>query len=274
MLSAQTTVAKADTVKSETSKPKKPKKVKPKIAPPGTVMLNDSVYIDVNPVKNIDYKEFVAFLSVSYSKVVRDSLDNLPMYGVDYEAFRKFMRLNGKDDELLARMMIRLDQKLSWAMSMQEYTSHPKYGENPVIFISINQALEFALWRTRMVMFMWSVQCEDEKERSKYYTKIRYRLPTPDEWDAAMDLFAKNVILNKAIFPYNEACTLPAVPQKGRNKFWYVPGNVAEMTSVENIAVGISWKDTDTTGNYKKRVDYFAPRDWLGFRCVCEIVEY
>lgn len=269
----------------ETSAPEKKPKVKetkekqlpvrkPKIAPPGTVMLHDSLYIDVNPIKNIDYREFINFLSVTYSKQVRDSLDRLPLWGINYENFKQFMRLAGKDPELYARMRIRLDQLLSWAQSLDEYLNSPVFNDNPVICVSYNQAMEYALWRTRVVMLKWAIDCKNAKQRSKYYTRIRYRLPTPEEWDLAMNKFKDFVILNKAIFPYNIACTYPAVPQKGRLRFYYVPGNVAEMTLKENLAVGISWIDKDTTANYKKRVEYFAPRDWLGFRCVCEIVEY
>lgn len=247
---------------------------KPKIAPPGTVMLNDSLYIDVNPLKNIDYREFVSFLAITYSKEVRDSLDRLPLWGVDTEGFRKFMRLAGKDLELLGRMKIRLDQMLSWAQSLEEYLNSPVFNDNPVVCVSFNQAVEYTRWRTRIVMLKYAIDCQNNKQRLKYYTKIRYRLPTPEEWNLAMDKFSGFVILNKAIFPHNIACTYPAVPQKGKLQFYYVPGNVSELTEKENVAVGISWWDKDTTANYKKKVEYFAPRDWLGFRCVCEIVEY
>jgi len=247
---------------------------KPKIAPPGMVRLKENLYIDVNPIKNIDYREFLSFLGVTYSRAVRDSLDNLPMWGIDFEGFRQFMRLAGNDKEMLARSRIRLDQRLSWAQNLEEYLNNPTYNNNPVVCVSYNQAREYAAWRTRIVMLKWAVDSKNEKQRSKYYTRIQYRLPTPEEWDEAMKIFAGNVILNKAIFPHNVACTFPAVPQKRKPQFYYVPGNVAELTSIENLAVGISWKDNDTTDDYTKRVEYFAPRDWLGFRCVCEIIEY
>ena len=45
------------------------------------------------------------------------------------------------------------------------------------------------------------------------------------------------------------------------------------MTSIENLAIGISWIDNDTIIDTKKRVQYLGARDWLGFRCICEIVE-
>ncbi len=276
----KTQESKPDKKSEKAEKPEKTPKVKdepgrkPKIAPPGTVRLNDSVYIDVNPIKNIDYREFISFLNSSYSKTVRDSMDNIPLYGIDVEEFRKFMRLGGKDTELLTRMRIRLDQILSWAMNLEEYLNNPKYNDYPVVFVSYNQANEYAMWRTRIVMFLWAVEAKNEKQREKYYTKVRYRLPTIEEWEEAMNKFGKNTITNKAVFPHTIACTFPAVPQKRKLDFYYIPGNVAEMTSVENVAVGLSWRDMDDSGDYTKRIDYFGPRDWLGFRCVCEIVEY
>lgn len=263
-------------VKKEKS-PKKEKgapAIQPKTAPPGTVRLNDSVYIDVNPVSNIDYREYVSFLSITYSKEVRDSMDRMPMWGVNYDEFRRFMRNSGNDREMLGRARIRLDQTLAWAQSLEEYLQSPTFNNNPVICLSYSQALQYAEWRTRIVMFRWAVESRDEKQRAKYYTKIRYRLPTPEEWDEAMEKYSQNVILNKAVFPHNIACTMPAVPQKRKSEFYYVPGNIAEMTGIEKLAVGISWRDQDTTADYTKRVEYFGPRDWLGFRCVCEIVEY
>lgn len=248
--------------------------LKPKIPPPGTVRLNDSVYIDVSPITNAEYREFFHFLLATYSKQVRDSLDNLPKWGVDLENFKKFLKSAGNDKELAWLMRIRRDQILSWLQSIDEYLDSPVFRDNPVIYISYLQANEYALWRTRMVMLNWASKSKNEKQRAKYYTRIQYRLPTPEEWDEAMDKFSENVILNKSIFPYNIACTLPIIGQKRKMDFYYVPGNVSEMTSIENLAVGISWKDSDTIIDYTKRIEYFAPRDWLGFRCVCEIIEY
>jgi len=246
---------------------------KSKGIPPGTIKLNDTLFIDVNPVTNIAYREFVSFLEISYSQVVRDSLKNIPYYGLNYEQFKIFMRRSGNDADLHSRMQIRTNQKLSWAMSMDEYINSPTYNYNPVVFVSYSQANEFCKWRTDVVHLKYTIDSKNEKQRQKYYTKIKYRLPTPDEWDLAMNKFSENIISNKEIFPYNKACTYPIVPQGRKSQFIYVPGNIAEMTSIENLAIGISWIDNDTIIDTKKRVQYLGARDWLGFRCICEIVE-
>ncbi len=246
---------------------------KSKGIPPGTIKLNDTLFIDVNPVTNIAYREFVSFLEISYSQVVRDSLKNIPYYGLNYEQFKIFMRRSGNDADFHSRMQIRTNQKLSWAMSMDEYINSPTYNYNPVVFVSYSQANEFCKWRTDVVHLKYTIDSKNEKQRQKYYTKIKYRLPTPDEWDLAMNKFSENIISNKEIFPYNKACTYSIVPQGRKSQFIYVPGNIAEMTSIENLAVGISWIDNDTIIDTKKRVQYLGARDWLGFRCICEIVE-
>lgn len=243
--------------------------------PPGTVWLRDSVFIDVNPVKNIDYRQFVMFLSTSYSKAVRDSLDSIPVFGIAMEEFRRFMRLGGSDNELYEKMKIRVDMKLSWSMKMEEYLNSPTYRDYPVVNVSYNQALMYAQWRTHMTLLYYSAGCKNEKQRSKYYKRLRYRLPTIEEWRYAIQKFKSGIYTNKAIFGKDRACTFPAIPQSpSKLKFSYIPNNVAEMTSSEKTAIGVSWKDSDTITQYGRTMEYWGPRDWLGFRCVCEISEY
>lgn len=259
---------------AETYKKEKPP-FKPKQNPPGTVWLRDSVFIDVNPVKCIDYKEFLAFLKVAYNKELRDSLKNIPSYAIDIESFRSYMRLCGPDKALYKKMSIPADMKLSWNMTMDEYLNSPTYKNFPIVNVSYTQALTYCEWRTDMVMLYYACDSKNEKERNKkYYKKIRYRLPTVEEWDYAMHKFEKYIFTNYHVYAGEKCATYEAIPQKKKLEFTYIPHNVAEFSMTENIALGISWRDNDTTKNYNKTVKYFRPSDWLGFRCVCEIVEY
>lgn len=255
--------------------PKKEKlPFKPKVAPPGTVWLRDSVFIDVSPVKNVDYKEFESFLQIAYNKELRDSLKNIPPYGIDMNNFQSYMRLCGPDKQMAMKMKVPLDARLSWAMNMNEYYNSPDFSNYPVLYISYIQAQAYCEWRTDMVMLLFSVYSKNEKQRAKFYTKIRYRLPTIEEWEYAMEKFKDKVFNKMSVYAGERCATIEAVPQKKHLEFVYVPYNVAEMTIVDKVAVGLSWRDTDTTDNYSKTVSYAGPRDWLGFRCVCEIVEY
>ena len=247
---------------------------KPKINPPGTVWLRDSLFIDVAPVKNVDYKEFESFVQIAYSKELRDSMKKMPAYGIDINNFQSYMRLCGPDKQMAVKMKAPINAKLSWAMNMNEYYNSPHFRNYPVLYISYIQAQAFCDWRTDMVMLLFAASSKNEKQRAKFYTKVRYRLPTIEEWEYAMEKFKDNVYTNLSVYAGEQCATIEAVPQKKKLEFVYIPHNVAEMTSTEKTAVGISWCDTDTTDNYSKTVSYAGPRDWLGFRCVCEIVEY
>ena len=97
----------------------------------------------MNPVTNIAYREFVSFLEISYSQVVRDSLKNIPYYGLNYEQFKIFMRRSGNDADLHSRMQIRTNQKLSWAMSMDEYINSPTYNYNLVVLLVTVRQMSF-----------------------------------------------------------------------------------------------------------------------------------
>lgn len=247
---------------------------KPKVNPPGTVWLRDSLFIDVSPVKNLDYKEFESFVQIAYSKELRDSMKNLPLFGVDMNRFQSYMRLCGPDKQMAAKMKVPLDAKLSWSMNMNEYYNSPDFRDYPVVYLSFIQAAAFCEWRTDMTMLLFSVSSKNEKQRAKYYTKVRYRLPTIEEWEYAMEKFRENIYTNYSVYAGERCATIEAVPQKRNLEFVYIPHNISEMSATEKTAVGISWRDNDTTDNYSKTVSYAGPRDWLGFRCVCEIVEY
>ncbi len=245
-----------------------------KLSPPGTVWLRDSVFIDVAPVSNMDYREFQAFVQICYSKELRDSLKNLPLFGIDMNSFQSYMRLCGPDKLMAQKMKVPLDAPLSWNMTMNEYYNSPNYNKFPVVLLSYIQAAAYCDWRTDMTMLLFAGSSKDEKYRSKFYKKVKYRLPTIDEWSYAMEKFKANVFTNYWVYAGEKTATIEAFPQKKNLQFVYVPHNVAEMSIVEKTALGISWRDTDTTDNYAKTVSYSGPRDWLGFRCVCEILEY
>lgn len=264
------------TINDETEILKKDKPdFKQKSAPPGTVWLRDSVFIDVNPVTNLDYRSFIGFLKDTYSKSVRDSLKNLPAYGVRNESFKSYMRLEGPDEELRTLVEIPSTMTLGWNMEMNEYLNSNSFSNYPVVNVSYKQANLYSEWRTDVTMLYYSCASKDEKDRDRrYYKKIRYRLPTVDEWQYAIEKFGKNIFTNYASFAGERCATYSAIPQKKNIDFFYIPRNVAEMSSQEKTALGMSWRDTDTTQNYTKVVNYKIPGDYIGFRCVCEIVEY
>lgn len=247
---------------------------KAKVAPPGTIWLKDSIYIDLAPTRNIDYKEFESFVQITYNKVLRDSLKNIPYFGIDMEEFKKFMRGCKPDKALASKVKIPMNAKLGWSMNISEYYNSSVYAGYPIIYVSMSQAIEYCNWRTDITMLVYSAQSKNEKERSKFYKKIRYRLPKIEEMEYALEKFKDNIQTDLSMYAGDICATMPAPRQKKKKKFIYIPYNVSEITSTESTAIGFSWRDTDTTKNYSKTVKYSRPQDWLSFRCVCEIIEY
>ena len=246
-----------------------------KKAPPGTVWLKDSLYIDVEPVTNAAYRDFLRFIETGYSPKTKDTLYKIPSYGVDLQGIFKYMKKVGVDKTYLKQMTPPREVRLSWKMQLSDYFENPLYDRFPVVFVTYKMAKEFCEWRTLITMLNYASLSKNPKQRSKYYTKIRYRLPTVDEMTYALTKFKDNIYANYKIFADIETFTMPAYPQKKKKlEFVYFPRNVAEYTTQENVAFGLSWFDRDTTETYIKTVTYSRPSDWLGFRCVCEIVKY
>jgi len=63
--------------------------------PPGTVWLKDSLYIDVEPVTNAAYRDFLRFIEAGYSPKTKDTLYKIPSYGVDLQGIFKYMKKVG-----------------------------------------------------------------------------------------------------------------------------------------------------------------------------------
>ncbi|MCX7697415.1 MAG: SUMF1/EgtB/PvdO family nonheme iron enzyme [Bacteroidales bacterium] len=248
---------------------------KAKEDPPGTVWLRDSLYIDVAPVSNADYRNFLRFVQAAYSQKVKDTLRKIPSYGINIDKFMDYLKLMGPDKNFIKLMSIPLDIRLSWKMTMNQYFNSSLYDTYPVVFVTYSQAKEYCEWKTYMVMLSYAARSKNQRQRSKYYTQIKYRLPTVEEMSYALTKFKDNIFARYEVFADLETFTVPAYPQKKRRlEFVYFPRNVAEMTVEENIAFGLSWFDRDTTETYIKVVEYSRPSDWIGFRCVCEIVKY
>jgi len=246
-----------------------------KEAPPGTIKLSENLYIDKSPVSNASYMEFLSFVKRSYSQNIRDTLKNFPLYGITHEEFEYYIKQNATDDGLYDKMSIPENMHISWDMNQFEYLHHPYYEKHPVVNITPTQVKTFCEWRTDMVMLFYAVNSKDKEKRTKYYTKIKYRLPTKEEWILAMKTFSDDWIYDKLLFEHDKTCTYPPLDdRKHKNKFQYVPGNVAEMINEKDVAMGVSWYDKDTSANFYKTIKYTMPHDYLGFRCICEIVEY
>ena len=235
--------------------------------PPGTLWLTGNKYIDNTEVRNIDWKEYLSFLENKFGK--------------DSKEFKAAM-----PDTLLWAT----DTVNGNAGFISLYLQNPEFNSYPVVGISFEQVQNYCQWRTESVSENYLKKVKNGPK------KIIYRLPTPEEWEiaASAGLSFKNcpwgyqslldrhnipkVVCRESSVLYGRDRSYP--PQfnafsRNPNIFGLhnMCGNVAEMTDKKGIAKGGSYIHTLDECRILKNTNYSKPQLWLGFRCVCEILE-
>lgn len=239
-----------------------------KISPPGTVWVKDNIYIDMFPVSNSDYTEFLYTVASYYNEEVHKLIQTQPYYKVNWKKLSShFAELNTNDD-YLKKIEQNYFEPLSWTKDsslMFSYYDDEYYSNFPLINVTYEQANEYCKWRTDMVMLNYAINTKNEKQRSVFYKKMKYRLPTEKEWIDAYNLYELK----------NEPFTKPLSGIAEETEYFnYLPGNISEILLEKGKAIGVSWKDSFIPENPLPIKNYSVKADWLGFRCVCEIIEY
>jgi hypothetical protein len=217
--------------------------------PPGTIKLNDSLYFDVAPVDNLMYSEYLVTKDKIPTQSLKKFLENNPNYNIELP---KKLGIPHPSQPIV---LIQVD-------SGTIYNRHPKFSKYPRLVNSKEEAKLFCEWRTEMVMLNWAVKSKTKEERKEYPKKIRYRLPSYNEFMEGLNYFgySKQKIKkldDSPVFPFR----LKYI--KRPKKAIFLKRNISEIT-IDSIPFGIHIKDetgfNDTT-------------EYNGFRCVCEIVE-
>lgn len=236
-----------------------------KMPPPGTIWLNKNIYIDMLPVTNADYSDFIYTAADYYSPETQKEIQNIPTYNLKWKKFFEMLYEIGPDEKYINKIELEYFKSLSWTNDsdkMFSYYDSEEYAYHPVINVSYEQAKEYCKWRTDMVKLAYAMNTKNKKQRSLFYSNFQFRLPTQKEWEDAYKEFELQ----------EEAFTKPLYIQD-YEWFIYNPGNISEMLLEKGNAIGLSWKDDINTENLLKISTYSKPQDWLGFRCVCEILE-
>lgn len=239
---------------------------KKKIVPPGTVKINDTLFVDETEITNLSWREFENWTAEVYGKNSNEHLAMLP-------------------DTMIWQ------QKISYTEpSMEYYYWHPAFNNYPILGLSYEQTKTFCIWRTKRVIQILI----SKKDFSNL--NFLYRLPTKVEWEflaiTSLDVFKNNGFNNKGckqlnceLIPYktNHVCkekqchscnwTVTNVKSYSKNQFgiYNMIGNVAEMVNEKGICKGGSWKDSLENCRIGKDTPYQKPTAWLGFRCVCVV---
>ncbi len=245
---------------------------------PGTVKIVDNFYFDVHEISNLSWKEYLSWME---EKEGKDS----PFYQAAYPDTLVWMNKEYTYGEPF----------------MNNYFQHPAYDNYPLVGVSYQQANDYCAWRTERVKEMFKAN------KVKFSKNFKYRLPSALEWDLiaraeikedkyrevrrrkrkenfshwnlfnmrskSRDLERKN---NPHLAQFEYSSSTAPVSSYIPNTYGvhHLYGNVAEMVAEEGIAKGGSFIDYyEEIYPSGKDASYTKPTHWLGFRCVCEVMD-
>ena len=224
------------------------------VIPPGTIQLSDSLYIDKGPVDNAMYREFTNGVLKLWNLTLHDSLKGLKLEDID-----KSLSSTPLDPvqsiKIYNKVSLHESIEINDKIDLYQYLNHPKYQFHPVITVSKEQAEMFCKWRTDMVNLLWSTKL---KNGTRNYRKIKYRLPTIEEYE-----LAKKTFLDKdQLLLIDETSPLKInvkAPIKNDN---FIISKTPEFTA----------SNKKFTGN-PLEVESSNPSDktFTFFRCICEV---
>ncbi|WP_375561319.1 formylglycine-generating enzyme family protein [Bernardetia sp. OM2101] len=240
--------------------------------PPNTVWINDNLFMDKTEVVNLNYLEYLHYINEDSS----------------YTYYQNQIPTNGvwMDKEVPFSDSVKLSLSLG-------YLEYEGYRFLPVVGVSYQQAINYCAWRSEM-----ATQNFVSSRENNY--RFEYRLPTEKEWEKAALSFIDTTTLYKENkkYGFDTSIISPSVfnlsekLNKSKNDSTPIPpttyaysdpttllglhhtiGNVAEMIAEEGISKGGSWLHVPLQSTINERIRYRYPTSWLGFRCICEVME-
>lgn len=235
-------------------------KQKKDFTPPGTVQINDTLFVDVAEVSNLAWQEYEFWTKATYGANSTEHLATLP-------------------DTLVWREKLAYNEPY-----VQYYYRHPAYKEYPVVGISYEQAIAYCKWRTERVKTNLAIK------KDFIHQNFEYRLPTKSEWEKLAEtstIFLSNNGKNhknqhqiNCINTDTAAIKGPPYPDVTSPIKSYWPdkfglynmlGNVSEMVLEKGISKGGSWRNRLEDCRVGKNQNYTKANSYTGFRCVCII---
>jgi formylglycine-generating enzyme required for sulfatase activity len=258
------------------------KKPKLKYAPPGTNHLFGKIFIDEAEVTNLSWREYMYWTKRVYGDSSPEFNATLPDTLVWNNCYSDFANTKQYCANIQNMKVV--------------YLRYAQFSHFPVVGISLEQAKRFCAWRTNRVNEVYYVNEHKEVtfpiDSSHVIPKrVNFRIPSEEEWEfAAKAGFDTSRFINndyKLNFNTSESAALRMVAedyekfipmkdfslQPDKYNRYHLYGNVAEMIDKKGVAKGGSYIHSTSDSYYTKRIHYSKPEYWLGFRCVCEVLE-
>jgi formylglycine-generating enzyme required for sulfatase activity len=208
------------------------------LEPPGTIAFKEHLFVDKTEVRVVDWKEYM------WSK---------NSHWTDFSDF-----------EILPDTTI---WRNNLGVSIRTYLSDLQYNDYPIVGVTYEQALEYCKWRTEQVNKIlyakkYGIKQSEIDTSIKIPKFVEYDLPTKEEWEE-ISQGATNFTTNQLLAVDSN--------RDSKTKFCNLMGNVSEMVKEKGLAKGTNWKESNKPIN--EDFHYDKPADWLGFRCICRILE-
>ena len=243
--------------------------------PPGTIRINDTLFVDEAEISNVAWREYEAY--------IRD-------FNQDGEVFQS-------RSVILPDTLVWNNNKTFSEPLSEFYFRHPGFNDYPIVGITYEQAIEFCKWRTHAVNQLIyfrekGIKGEETMKHLKdsFPTRIVYRLLSEKEWEMVADKSPDSLFDKKGRRKFNTKEEILAQLERDRhydnsvlytrNVISYYPnsfklynlfGNVAEMVAEEGVAKGGSFEQPFDSCRIEYRQYYTQPEKWLGFRCAAVI---
>jgi hypothetical protein len=246
-----------------------------KVAPPGTIFLADSLFIDQQPIRVMDYLEFLSDIRRSYTPKLHVSIQELPIYNLSPEIAYHLYDSLPMDSNFYERMLTRSWQVVSSdkkIYNVDYYLLSSKYYNFPIVNVNYYQIFEFCRWRTDKVRLKYAVECKTLKQRKKYPINFKYRSAKRKEWELAMSTFYDNIgKLEESMTSEALHNVVAAYPLKSKGQFFYESENAAEYLDGDMVTTGFNFHEEYGIGDVRY-IFFNKPTDWITFRCVFQIL--
>lgn len=231
--------------------------------PPGTIYFKNNLFIDVAPVDNSMYLEFLHSVAYFWDENISEKTKNLPAFGLNMSLMKQ--RFDGMtvSSDFVKSLNLNIDLKIGKNFSSDDFIRHPSYSYYPLVNMTRKQAEMYCKWRTDMVKINLAYSSKNLKQRTKHHKTINYRLPTESELNEALIIFG----LSKKKFSKNELPPFTSYRNSYKKKYkkaYFLKNNISEITS-DSTLFGENWKNSN---------DSKLPNDYTGFRCICEVTPY